>query len=323
MLKNQLGELRCGWALALGVVAITLGQVIGGIAIAFAGLVANPDLLMQIQENPQATQLDSNFTIYAHIVASALSIALIIILFKLLYKRPLSQMGFGLNRCVLKFFTGLLLGVLFITSVFLLLFALGGFSIESVSPERLLGPEILLYFCMFLVAALFEEVIMRGFAMTAAKTTRSKVFIILVPSVLFSLMHIANNGFTTLPFINIILAGILFAFLFVRSGSLWLPFGFHFAWNFFQGNIFGIPVSGLETESVIAISYTDSALLNGGAFGAEGGIIVTAVLAVGTALIIKFMRRSAGAEWGFDTDLPLVRDTRVAEAGGSDINTSS
>lgn len=60
---------------------------------------------------------------------------------------------------------------------------------------------------------------------------------------------------------------------------------FHSAWNFVQGNILGISVSGgAGSESVFGIGLTGADWLSGGGFGAEGSIFTTAVLAISVLL---------------------------------------
>jgi membrane protease YdiL (CAAX protease family) len=80
--------------------------------------------------------------------------------------------------------------------------------------------------------------------------------------------------------LNIFLVGLLFAYMFYKSGSLWMPVGYHITWNFFQGNIFGFPVSGTEPSGIYTIINTKDNLITGGGFGPEGGILATAVIII-------------------------------------------
>ena len=90
--------------------------------------------------------------------------------------------------------------------------------------------------------------------MTTLKTTRCKWAIIGIPSVLFGLMHIFNPNAAALPIFNVALIGVLFSYLFIKTGRLWAPIGFHFTWNFFQGYIFGVPVSGTNVPASALMS---------------------------------------------------------------------
>jgi membrane protease YdiL (CAAX protease family) len=303
MFKNSFGEFRCGWAIAIGLITIVASQFVADIITRMFYTLSTSGGLSNLGALPPGMSLTDTFAILNMMISSVINIIFVILLFRLLYKKPMVQLGFGMNRAALKFFSGLLQGACYMAIVFILLFALGGLTVVSISPERILSASIVLGLIDFLIAALSEEVLCRGFMMTASKSTRSKAFIIIVPALVFSLLHVLNPGFTVLPMINIFLAGVLFAVLFVRSGSLWMPFGFHFAWNFFQGNIFGISVSGNEVKSMIEISYTDLTLLNGGTFGAEGGLAVTILLAVGIVLTWKFMKPAKDAQWSMEGTL--------------------
>ena len=64
------------------------------------------------------------------------------------------------------------------------------------------------------------------------------------------------------------------AYLVTRG--LWLPIGIHAAWNFTQGGIFGVTVSGHPAEGLIRGTLTGPEWLAGGEFGAEASVVATA-----------------------------------------------
>jgi hypothetical protein len=75
---------------------------------------------------------------------------------------------------------------------------------------------------------------------------------------------------------------------------LWLPIGLHLGWNFFEGNIFGFPVSGLDTFRLIRHSINGPTWLTGGPFGPEAGLIILPAMALGIWLMIIFTRGRDG-----------------------------
>ena len=81
-------------------------------------------------------------------------------------------------------------------------------------------------------------------------------------------------------------AGLLLGSAYKWSGTLWLPIGIHWSWNFFQGPIFGFAVSGNETPSLVKSVIDGPAWLTGGAFGAEASV---PAFVVGLAFAIVFM----------------------------------
>ena len=81
-------------------------------------------------------------------------------------------------------------------------------------------------------------------------------------------------------------AGVLLGVAFKYSGSLWLPIGIHWAWNFTQGNVFGFSVSGsAKTASVFDPTVCGPELITVGAFGPEASVI-TVVLCSLLALLM-------------------------------------
>ena len=106
-------------------------------------------------------------------------------------------------------------------------------------------------------------------------------------------MHMSNDHVTLLSFINIFLCGLLFGLIFVERGNIWMVAALHAGWNFLQNNLFGMPVSGMaQGNSVFTTTFVDGrSLINGGAFGIEGGIAVTVVLALGIYITYRRMDR--------------------------------
>src|SRR5699024_11748572 len=106
-------------------------------------------------------------------------------------------------------------------------------------------------------------------------------FIYVASELIFSIVHGTNPHVALLGLVDIALVGLLFAFMFDVTNSLWLPIGYHITWNFFQGNVFGFAVSGLPSDSIYSIEQqTESTLWTGGSFGLEGGLLATIVIAI-------------------------------------------
>jgi len=103
---------------------------------------------------------------------------------------------------------------------------------------------------------------------------------VLVPAAIFAILHLMNGGATMLGIVNTFLLGLLLAYLFEKSGSLWIGFGFHLAWNFMEGDIYGMALSGTDSgqTSVFITEMGQNVWLTGGAWGPEGGLLVTVVL---------------------------------------------
>jgi hypothetical protein len=78
-------------------------------------------------------------------------------------------------------------------------------------------------------------------------------------------------------------AGILLGGAYMLTRSLWLPIGLHAAWNFTQGEVFDVPVSGIAEHGLVQARMSGPTLLSGGQFGLEASIIAV-VLATAAGL---------------------------------------
>ena len=98
--------------------------------------------------------------------------------------------------------------------------------------------------------------------------------------------------------INILLFALFVSFIALRQGSLWMVCGIHIGWNWFQGNAFGVPVSGSAPWDVALFRFgpTDTAQnwLSGGTFGPEGSFIVTAIWLL--ALMVSYYYFRSGSQ---------------------------
>jgi hypothetical protein len=85
------------------------------------------------------------------------------------------------------------------------------------------------------------------------------------------------------------LVGIPFSIAYLRTRSLWLPVGMHFTWNYVQGFVFGLPVSGYAfPHSLLKVQVHDAAWLTGSAYGPEGGLLSTvAIVGAGVCLFLS------------------------------------
>jgi hypothetical protein len=141
---------------------------------------------------------------------------------------------------------------------------------------------------IFSAGAAFEEIFYRGYVMQTLFRARYAAFAIVFTSLFFATSHNANPGASAFSWINTFLAGIWLAVAYVKTRNLWFPFGIHLAWNWTQGPLLGIPVSGLESlapEPLLRATVSGPDWLSGGAYGLEGGAACTVALVVSTIAI--------------------------------------
>ncbi len=224
-------------------------------------------------------------------------------------KRPFKEIGFNVNvRWLKELLFGLFLGAFLISLIFISEYLLGWIEIkgtfynvyETSFPIGLAGG-----FIGFICVGFYEEAVSRGYQITnfaegfRIKNTNPKYSLlaaIFASSLIFSLLHIANPNASVLGTINLVLVGLLFGYAFAATGSLAIPAGIHITWNFFEGNIFGFPVSGLRAKvSFLEINNSGPELWTGGDFGPEAGLILFFVLIIGFAGIFYWNKYTTGS----------------------------
>ena len=136
-----------------------------------------------------------------------------------------------------------------------------------------------------------EELLFRGYLFQRLIEIMGPLVATLLVSILFAAAHSSNPSMSPLALVNIFIGGIFFALCYLRSGSLWVPIGAHIAWNWMLAKAAGLPVSGSEFgDGLLRTPLLDPAVVTGGTFGPEGGIIVTLILVLGIYLLIRMRR---------------------------------
>jgi membrane protease YdiL (CAAX protease family) len=196
---------------------------------------------------------------------------------KFIDRKTLLSLGFEFKAYRNDLFAGMGWGFVLILIGFLVLWISG---MLKVAGTQFNFVSIFFYIIMFIIVALNEEILMRGYVLINLMDSMNKYVALILSSVLFSIMHLMNANMSLLPAINLFLAGILLGIYFIHKGNLWFPIGMHFTWNFFQGPIFGFEVSGLITDSIIVQEIAGHELLTGGEFGFEGSLIATVAMII-------------------------------------------
>ena len=208
---------------------------------------------------------------------------------------PLSLLGMSLRGREKDLLAGLGVAVLLYAVGFGTSLLMGTVEIASVQwvPRDLLGTLL-----FFLLVAVTEEVMLRGFVLERMLSAGMNRFVALfLSSALFSAMHLFNPNFALLPFVNILLAGCLLGASFLYTRNLCFPVVLHWFWNWLQGPVLGYEVSGMDSgETLLTLRLTGSDLLTGGSFGFEGSLLCTVLLVVGTLAIVAYYERRGRKE---------------------------
>jgi membrane protease YdiL (CAAX protease family) len=139
----------------------------------------------------------------------------------------------------------------------------------------------------FIIVGWQEELLSRGYHLQNLEDGINLPWAVVLSSVVFGAIHLNNPN--SEQFIMVILGtslgGVFFAFAYIRTRQLWLPIGLHIGWNFFEGPIFGFPVSGLQADGLFLHEVNGPEWITGGAFGPEAGVILLPALLLGVALV--------------------------------------
>jgi hypothetical protein len=272
---NRFGHLRAGWRIALFlVITFMLGAIIDWL-VDFIPFPDEGDGLLTWEE--LGSQGGNTL---AMILAAYITL-------RWIDRRPFALLGLNLLEGWKRDFgIGLIIGIVMISVTLALLWAGGwmSLSLNDITPILLVG--ITKALLVFFVAALLEEMLLRGYPLQAfIEGSRVWIAVILLSSI-FSVMHLGNPDFTIPSSLNIFLAGILLSVSYLKTRSLWLPTGLHLGWNWMQASFWGMGVSGYHVKwSVFSAEAQGADWISGGKFGAEASIIASVVVVVVTYLI--------------------------------------
>jgi len=207
-------------------------------------------------------------------------------------KRSLASLGFVKTKMIPLYLIGVLGASVSMVTAALVCLITGAFTIEKSDYSIL---YLTLYALGWIIQGLAEEVMCRGFLMTSIARRYSLKTAVIANSIVFAVLHVLNpSGMSALALINLFLYGVFASLMFLYSENIWLCAGFHTVWNMIQGNVLGIPVSGIRVPSLFEVTPNESlSLINGGGFGLEGSLCVTAILIVGCLILFGLSRKKS------------------------------
>lgn len=184
---------------------------------------------------------------------------------------------------------GLLTGAVLFSAVVAVIALGGGYHIVGTRSVAVLVPVL----ALAIVSGVTEEIVFRGLFFRLIERWLGTWIALAASAAFFGLGHIANPHSSWLAATAIALeAGIMLAGIYLITRRLWAAIGVHAAWNFVQGGIFGIPVSGGAVDGVLRPRISGSDLLTGGAFGAEASLpAIIVATAFGILVVVIAHRR--------------------------------
>lgn len=184
-----------------------------------------------------------------------------------------------------------------IVSAFFIFLTPGNFSSSNYEASRNIMIVLRAIFSSCLAAGITEELVFRGLIMHVLEIRWGKAVAVVIPSVLFGMLHILNMDSPKIADILILViagtaVGIMFSLIAIQSNSIWASAMVHGIWNFII--IGGILEISAESSSAI-FSYqltSESRLLNGGAFGIEASLPAIIGYGLVVTLALLMMRRN-------------------------------
>ncbi len=217
-------------------------------------------------------------------------------------KRPLHTLGLERSAAGRKYARGFVLGLAMFVASLGLMGALGYVEPEAGGGAQLSAAAlggVLMILAGWAVQGAGEEVLLRGWLMNVIGARYRPWLGVAISSLLFAILHGLNPNLSPVALVNLGLFGLFTALYALWEESLWGVCALHSAWNWVQGNVVGMQVSGNAEAGPMLFNLREIGpdLVTGGAFGPEGGLAVTAILlaAIGLLAWLGARRRPAAS----------------------------
>jgi hypothetical protein len=281
---------KAGWARVLLFLTAAMASllIVAVIAVAVIGIFDIDPEIVEEYTSDYDERMDEPFLVVAQLVSMLGAFLLVFVFRKYVDRRSFVSLGFQLRSEERRhFLAGTIWGAGIISILFVFCLATGMLEVVSVQfPLKLIAWVTI----MLVSVVLQEELVFRGYILNNLQTSMNNYTALLLVSLFFALTHGTNPNTTAIGLINVCLAGLLLGIYYVHRQNLWFPLGLHFAWNFSQGVVLGVPVSGLNIPGLLVVDITGPELITGGEFGFEGSLAVS-VLAVAAIVAVHFRYR--------------------------------
>jgi membrane protease YdiL (CAAX protease family) len=279
------GNARGPWkSLGFAAVYVVVLIVTLGIAGALQRLVAPTSVV-----SPSGTTVSWITTVAAALLAH-------VVMLRFVDRRPWSHVALGrANASWTRVLAGIAVGTLAVGVPCAVLLASHWLTIApGVSGD--VAAVTLRLLALLAPAALAEELIVRGYLLTALADGFGRWIAVLTTSVLFGALHFANPGATPWSLVVVALAGIWLGVVRLTTDSLYAAWAAHLAWNFVLAGVLHAAVSG-QDMTIVAWRTIDNGpdWATGGPWGPEGGAAAAAGLTLATVLLlVRPLARGAG-----------------------------
>jgi hypothetical protein len=288
---------RTPWRLLLGFVVLAIVSLVAGLALALVGGVSSLAAPAADVASPRLAPVA---------VTGLGSVLAVYLAGRFFDRRRFADFGLHLDRAFwVDLGFGLALGAALMTAIFLVELAAGWVVVTGVAAADAPGSAIAAGLALFVLVGVYEELLLRGYLLKNVLEglagfgpfdARAAAGIAAVlSSGVFGALHAGNPNATVVSTLAIGVAGLLFALAYLLTGRLGVPIGLHITWNFFQGTVYGFPVSGTAAgASVVAVEQVGPPRITGGSFGPEAGFVGLAAMLAGALAILAWVRARRG-----------------------------
>lgn len=290
------GRVRSGWrALLFAVIVVIL-----------AGIALTAVAQLQADADGELSALDQLWMWLAFVAALVAAHALMVGV----VDRSLGWHYAGLDRLAFRRSVGAstALGAAAILIPCAALFLLRWLRVEDAADGGVVR-DTLLVLAMLGAAALAEELMFRGYLLSALADGVGWLTAIVITSAVFALLHLGNPGADAGSLAVVALAGVFLGMVRLTADSLYAAWGAHLAWNLVLAVVLHVAVSGSDTfVGGWRTVETGPDWATGGAWGPEGGTFAAAGLLTATWYLARRgrWRRLRGADVTSDTTRPAA-----------------
>jgi membrane protease YdiL (CAAX protease family) len=210
-------------------------------------------------------------------------------------KRTFSSLGLSFKTVWVKdIIAGISIAAIMMGSIFTIAYFLNWINVKSFAWESDGIPtavmQTVIWLTIFVLVGWQEELLSRGYHLQNLADGINITWGVILSSLVFAVLHIFNPGASWISTFGILLAGLFLSLGYILTKQLWLPIGLHIGWNFFEGVVFGFPVSGMTTYKLVLIDAIGPETWTGGEFGPEAGLLLLPAMLLGVLIMFLYSK---------------------------------
>jgi len=187
-----------------------------------------------------------------------------------------------LKKSHAEFALGFAIGMSLVVVMVIILSVFGYYKVESFNSWRIIIDSLF----FFGIGAFLQELVFRVVLFKLTEELLGSWLAFLSIALIFGGAHIGNDNATIWTSLAIAVGDVLLTAAYIYTRRIWLVFGIHFSWNYFQDGIFGMPNSGItQFDSWINSTINGHEWITGGSFGIEASYIAV-LMSLGVGIII-------------------------------------